>query len=86
VRSTVGIYGTWVHWSMTVDANRAIQHYINGVVNNGPQYSTSFCANGNGGFLVLGHDQDSAGGGLDGNQVRPPPPHTYTCALDVHTW
>jgi len=35
VRSTVGTYGVWTHWALTVDANNAITNYINGAVNTG---------------------------------------------------
>jgi hypothetical protein len=51
VSSNVGTYGTWVHWAMNVDSNRAITHYINGAANNGPMYSGSYC--GQPGTLVL---------------------------------
>jgi hypothetical protein len=56
VRSTVGTYGVWVHWAMTIGSNNAITHYINGVVNTGLRYTRTFCGT-NGGALVLGHDQ-----------------------------
>jgi hypothetical protein len=71
VRSTVGTYGVWVHWAMTVDmsSSGAITHYLNGSLSILPRDSSAFCGN-QGGALVLGQDQDSHLGQFDPNQVR----------------
>jgi hypothetical protein len=70
VKSTVGAYGVWNHWAMTVDMSSAgaITHYINGSVSTLPLDSAAFCGN-QGGALVLGQDQDSHLGQFDPNQV-----------------
>jgi hypothetical protein len=73
VGSSIGTYGVWVHWAMTIGANNAITHYVNGTASTAPASGGAYC-NRSTGSLVLGHDQDSVGGGLDGNQVRPTPP------------
>jgi len=67
VSSSVGTYGSWVHWAMNVASNRVITHYINGVENSGPRYSSSYC--GQSGTLMLAQDQDCVGGCLDANQA-----------------
>jgi hypothetical protein len=55
VQSTVGTYGVWVHWGMTVAATGAIRHYINGTITTTLGGGT-FCRSQNG-ALVLGQDQ-----------------------------
>jgi hypothetical protein len=69
VKSTIGIYDVWVHWSMTIDTTSAISHFINGQPTILPRDQVAYCGSSTG-ALVIGHDQDAVGGALDPNQAR----------------
>jgi hypothetical protein len=76
VKARLGVYDSYVHWAMTVDATtNAFTHYVDGVANTAIGFDTTLCSR-TGGTLVLGQDQDVVGGGFQANQVRL---HTCTC-------
>jgi hypothetical protein len=85
VSSNMTNFDVWQHWAMTVAAapSYAIQHYINGVPNNSPRYSTHWCG-AQGGSLVLGQDQDgplgTTAGRFDPNQA----PNMMIDSIRVH--
>lgn len=55
-KASIGTYGVWVHWAMTIGSNNVITHYINGTASTAPRSTITYC-NRASGSLVLGHDQ-----------------------------